>query len=93
MAQIKIEKDIFVRDQYNVKRRVWVAGQVVESYIYHAVLKTNTAVNPEDLPIEPKAIATSSLHSKAMETKQLEDSVPTLAEEAPKQTTKKKGKN
>lgn len=72
MSKIRIEKDIYLRDKHNVKRREWLAGQIVDSYIYHSVLRTNTPVNPEDLPVEPNPEAkVQSLHSKPMETKVL----------------------
>lgn len=70
--KIKIDKDIYVRDQYGVRRRTFVAGEEVEGYVYRAVLKHNTVLNPEDLPvIAVEDVAIGSFHSKPMETKEL----------------------
>lgn len=89
MPTIKIEKDIFVKDEYNVERRVWVAGNEVETYVYNAILKTNKVVNPEDLPVAPNSEVTSpSLHNNTLETKELPANEPTLAEQMAEEPVK-----
>lgn len=73
MSKILIEKTIFARDKRGVKRQVFVAGDEVESYVYHAILRQNTVINVDDLPItETKITGVSSLHAKPIETKVLE---------------------
>lgn len=70
--KITIEKDIYLRDQYGVRRRAFVAGEEVEGYVYRAVLKHAVVVNPEDLPnLKVEEVSTGSFHSKPIETKQL----------------------
>lgn len=80
MEIVKIEKDIYVRDSYGVRRQVWVAGQEVKRPVYNAVLNTNSVVNPDDLPdVEPKAetlsfsISDPSGNEVVVETKELKE--------------------
>ena len=77
MAEIKIPKDIFARDKYGVKRRVFTAGQVVEGYVVNAILRSNTILNPEDLGVEIRDTNTKVF---SMQTKTLKDDTPTLQE-------------
>jgi len=64
---VKIEKNIYVRDKYKVKRQAFTAGQEVDVNEYNAVLATNAVVNPEDLPVVPKV----NKRSLAVDTKDL----------------------
>lgn len=100
---IKIEKEIYVRDRYGVKRTQWLPGDIVPSYIYHSVLRTNTPVNPEDLPVEPKTEPTTpSFNTGMMETKVLpaepevvdepEEEVKEVVVKKTRSKTKKKAK-
>lgn len=86
MVQVRITKDIFVRDKYNIRRVAFIAGDLVDGYVYTAVLRNNTVVNPEDLPIKPgekieiidegKDIAEAKFkifHEKAAEVEQVEE--------------------
>jgi hypothetical protein len=74
MSKVRINEDIYVRDSYNVRRRAFVKGDVVELYHYNAVLRTNKVVNPESVEVETPDVPTGhSLHSKPMEVKVLED--------------------
>jgi hypothetical protein len=77
MAEIKIPKDIFAKDKYGVKRRVFVAGQIVEGYVVNAVLRNNTVLNPEDLGVKLKDTDTKVF---SLQTKTLTDTAPTLQE-------------
>lgn len=71
--KILIEKTIFARDKRGVKRQVFITGDLVEPYVYQAILRHNTILNPEDLPnFEKKEIGMSSLHARPIETKVLE---------------------
>lgn len=68
MTKVTVEKDIHVRDKYNVRRRVYVAGQQVEKNAYEAVLRANTVLNPDDLPTEtPRAMETKTLPERTQE--------------------------
>jgi hypothetical protein len=89
MSDIKIIKDILVRDRLGVKRTAWVAGDTVAPYVYHAVLKTDTVLNPEDLPVAPNTEqVTRSLNTGRMETKVLPEE-PIVTEEAPQEIVEK----
>jgi len=92
MAEIKIPKDIFARDKYGVKRRVFVAGQVVEGYVINAILRSNEVLNPEDLGVALKNTEDTKVFS--LQTKTLSDNSPTLKEqdEEPKKKTRGKKK-
>jgi hypothetical protein len=71
--KVKIEKNIYVRDKYKVKRQAFTAGQEVELASYHQVLATNAVVNPEDLPAVGEAPTVKrSMHSSPIETKVLD---------------------
>ncbi len=76
---IFIEKTIFVRDRNQVKRQAFMAGDEVEEAVYHAVLSTNSVVNPDDLPElgVKKAFSTASrgIETKVLEPQQLEREV------------------
>lgn len=91
MNYIKIEKDIFMRDRLGVKIAQWLAGQLVPAYVYHAVVKSNTILNPEDLPVEPVDRGTASLNTQMMETKVLPEE-PVVEEVAEEPTPKPKAK-
>lgn len=62
---ITIEKDIYVRDKYRVRRQAFKAGQVVDLNEYNAVLSTNAVVNPKDLPKQP-VVAKRSIETKML---------------------------
>lgn len=90
MSTIKIDKDIFVRDEFNVRRRVWPAGTTVESYVYQAILKTNKVVNPDDLPVPPQS-PIPEFKGGVMETKVLpEEPASENAEKISEKPTSKK---
>lgn len=76
MANVTFEKDLYVRDKYNVRRRAFLAGDTVEGYIYEAVLRNNTVVNKEDMPEYKGTGGQQSLHKDGMETKALEAQKP-----------------
>lgn len=84
MKIIKISKDLYVRDKYNVRRRVYVAGQRVTEKDLEYVLANNTVLNDDALPNED-VFGTEDV---AIETKMLPADEP--EEEAP--AKKKKGK-
>lgn len=71
MAKIQIDKTIYVRDRFKVKRQVFLAGTEVEENEYYAVLAKNAVLNPEDLPTKVGRYTTRSLASKPIETKDL----------------------
>jgi hypothetical protein len=81
--KIKIEKDIFVRDNFGVRRAVWLAGQEVEPYIYNSILRTNTVVNGEDLPVQPNLNSTPSLSTTTIQNKMLPEQEPETPENVP----------
>ncbi len=90
MEKVKIEKDVFVRDQYGVRRRAFVAGTEVEKVVYDATFKTNTPVDAKALPQEPEEVedklGVNLLKDDSIENKML----PEEAAEKPKNTAKKK---
>jgi hypothetical protein len=69
MAKVKIEKDIYVRDKYGVRRHAFMAGHEVDEGFYHSVLSTDTPVNPDDLPVAVSAEKASlrSVHAAPAE--------------------------
>lgn len=67
MDTVKIEKDIYVRDQYGVKVRMFVAGQEVERFRYDEAFRLNVPVNPEDLPVIPEFRGTEYLNGEILE--------------------------
>lgn len=75
--KVRIEKNIYVRDKYKVKRQAFTAGQEVDVNEYNAVLSTNAIVNPEDLPTAPKP----TKRSLAVETKDLAVEAPVIRSE------------
>lgn len=61
MNTIKIDKDVFVRDQYKVRRRAFLAGTEVDEASYNATMnenaekpKTKEAMENKMLPVEPE---------------------------------------
>lgn len=89
--QIKIEKNIYVRDKYKVKRQAFTAGQLVDQFEYDAVLSTNSVINPQDLPKRPTAtkrsLATKDLAVEPVETVvRSEDSVKEAEAEVVEET-------
>lgn len=82
MSAIKVEKDIFVRDEKSgVRRRVFVAGTSVPEAKYNRVLSSSTIVNPQDLPQKPEKPETLSLHSTpVMVNKMLPETEPEVKE-------------
>lgn len=86
MEKIKIEKTIYIRDKYKVKRQAFMAGQEVDKFEYDAVLSTNSVVNPQDLPSKPVVV------KRSIETKMLEPVTETVinSEEEPVEEKKPK---
>lgn len=80
---IKIEKDIFVRGRHGVKRTAFVAGTEVEEYHINAIRRSNTIVNPEDLPGAKKETKVLPAEEKP------EEEVEKKKEETPKVELKK----
>lgn len=66
MSTVKIEKDVYVRDQYGVRVRMFVAGTEVEEHKYNEAFRLNVPVNPEDLPKKPEFVGTESLNGKIL---------------------------
>lgn len=91
--KIKIEKNIYVRDKYKVKRQAFTAGQEVSQHEYDAVLSTNSVINPEDLPKKPKvtkrSLATKDLEVEPVETVVRSEEVVKEAEAEAKPTKPK----
>jgi hypothetical protein len=87
---IKIEKDIFVRDNFGVRRTVWMAGQEVEPHVYNAILRTNTVVNADDLPVKPNLNSAPTLSTTTIQNKMLPEQEPETPENVPEEKT---GKN
>lgn len=67
MEFVKVEKTVYVRDQYRVKRQLFVAGQIVEKNAYEAALageepvkkssvSTQTVVENSE-PVAPEVVA------------------------------------
>lgn len=82
MSTVKIDKTIIVKDEYGVTRQAFVAGDVVEQYIYNAVLSSSTVQNPKDLPVQPDNETVTSLNQGGIvETKELP--APEVAEKEP----------
>lgn len=76
MSTVKIDKDVFVRDEYNVRRRVFVAGTEVPEYVYNEVFRKAVPVTPEELPQKPEFIGTEALNGSILpENKMLFDEV------------------
>lgn len=70
--KIKLEKDIYVRDKYGVRRHAFIAGTEVDEYFFKSVVTNETVVNPEDLPkMDADGNYKRSIHSKSLETKVL----------------------
>lgn len=102
--KVKIEKNIYVRDKYRVKRQAFTAGQEVDLFEYDAVLSTNSVINPEDLPQRPKASKRSlATDSRSIATKDLaleptevvvrsEETVKEVEAEAPEKVKAEKPK-
>lgn len=66
MSTVKIEKDVYVRDQYGVRVRMFVAGTEVEEHKYNEAFRLNVPVDPEDLPKKPEFVGTESLNGKIL---------------------------
>ena len=77
--KIYIEKTIYARDKHGVKRQVFIRGQFVEPHVYEAVLRTNTIVNPQDLPKAETKDVPIQVISKPVEVKILD--VPVVERE------------
>lgn len=72
MAKVKIEKDVYVRDEFGVRIREFVAGQEIEEHKYNEIFRRNVPVEPEALPQEPVFIGTEELNGSILpETKEL----------------------
>jgi hypothetical protein len=68
--KVKIEKDIYVKDKYGVRRHAFIAGDEVDESFYNLVLSTDTPVNPDDLPkAVNKSKQVQSISSRGKETK------------------------
>lgn len=59
--KVRITEDVYVRDEYGIRRHAFVKGDIVESYVYIAVMKSaglepkladipTTVVEPEVTP-------------------------------------------
>lgn len=81
MTKVQITKDIYVRDEYGVRRRAFVAGELVELHHYNAVVRTNMVVNPEDLLTSGKPATFQSL-AHTVVTKELPVEAPVVTEQA-----------
>jgi hypothetical protein len=76
MSKVKIEKDVFVRDQWGIRVRMFVAGTEVDEHKYNEAFRLNVPVNPEDLPKTPEFVGTESLNGAILpENKMLFDEV------------------
>jgi hypothetical protein len=42
--KVLITEDVYVRDQYGIRRHTFVKGDEIPRYVYNAVMKTNTLV-------------------------------------------------
>lgn len=78
MAEYKIKDDVFARDKHNVKRRVFVKGQLVEGFVINAVLRNNNVLNPEAIGVD--LADTTNTQVLSMQTKTLTEDSPTLKE-------------
>ena len=56
MKTVKIDKDVFVRDQYGVRRRVFIAGSEVDEAKYNATVKPEVEIPKVEAVIENKML-------------------------------------
>lgn len=77
MAEYLIPNDIYTKDNYGIRRRVFVKGTKVEGYVINAVLRTSNVINPQDLGLDLKDTNTEVF---SMQTKTLNKDMPTLKE-------------
>lgn len=54
MDTVTIEKDIYVRDQYNVRRTAFVAGMQVSKAVYDSVVNEGSSTYPDAVPSVPE---------------------------------------
>jgi len=66
MAKVKIEKDVYVKDRFGVRRRAFVAGTEVDELKYNEVFRLSVPVAPEELPKVPEFIGTEELNGKIL---------------------------
>lgn len=65
MSMIKVEEDVFIRDQYGVRVRVFVAGSEVEEAKYNAVVKPEAEKPKVKEAIENKMIPEPEMEQEA----------------------------
>src|SRR5687767_7893507 len=71
---VKIEKDIYVRDKYGVRRHAFIAGTEVDRDFYNQILTTDTPLDPDALPEVPtENNSKRSISSQVMETKAMDE--------------------
>ncbi len=94
MEFVKVEKTVYVKDKYGVKRQVFVEGQVVDKAKYDAVvnpqpvkkLPVSTPVvvetpEPEVLPAPEEPVAEPEVVKDAVEEPEVKDEVAEKVEE------------
>jgi len=64
---IKIDKDIYVRDEYGVRWQLFAKGTEVDEFKYNEAFRLNVPVNPEDLPVKPEFIGQEYTHGRILE--------------------------
>ena len=74
VTEVRIDKDIYVRDGYGVRRRAFLAGDTVPAYVYHSVLAKNTIVGEIETKVLPEAKPEKGVKEvgKDVESKQVE---------------------
>lgn len=66
MSTVKIDKDVFVRDKYGIRVRMFVAGTEVDEVKYNEAFRQNVPVDAKVLPQKPVFVGEELTHGEIL---------------------------